>query len=201
MWITPNYQHTDFSSPLTLEDKITIFLDRTFGWQINIADQCINGQMDDEGNVVVQPIPHSGYAVLSIVLSYFEMIAKFQDGFTGTGRSGEYFRNGVHSVFESLRNNQQEMVDEVLNILYSDARCGLYHSGITDRRIILTGELTSPIGFLPDIPGLLINPHQLVPALAAHLEEYGQQLRDPENVELRENFERRFDFQVLQIGN
>jgi hypothetical protein len=84
MWITPKYQDTDFSWPLSVEDKITIFLDRTLGWQLEIANKCANGEKDAAGNVVSEGIPGSGYAVLHIVLSYFEMMPSFKTDLIGT---------------------------------------------------------------------------------------------------------------------
>ena len=45
------------------------------GWKLNIADQIINGGEEQPA------IKHSGYATLDIVFSYFEMIAKYEDGF------------------------------------------------------------------------------------------------------------------------
>jgi len=198
MWmISPNYKNTDFPLPPSLEDKITIFLDRTYGWQLDIADKCINGEADSDGNLISGPIRDSGFAVLHIILSYFEMIAKFQDGFAHNGQSIPYFKKGVLSVFGAfiLRAHPEDVVHDLLQVLYLGARCGLYHGGITDRRIVLTGEPEVPIAFDPQHRRLVINPHRLVPALKSHLEGYGRQLRDPTNTQLRENFERRFDFQ------
>lgn len=197
MWITPNYQDSDFTYPLGLDDKITIFLDGVYGWQLDIADKCINTQRDKDGNILSQPIKHSGFAVLHIVLSYFEMIAKFQDGFAATGRSRHYFSQGVLSVFPELGKHPIDIVDKLIDLLYEGGRCGLYHSGATNPHIILTKDIDAPIAFTdsPE-PKLIINPHSLVPTLKMHLAEYGRQLRDSTKTQLRENFERRFDFQA-----
>lgn len=148
MWmISPNCKNTDFPSPRRLEKKITIFLDRTYGWQLDIADKCIKGEADSDGNLISRPIRDSGLAVLYIILSYFEMIAKFQDGFAHNGKSISYFREGVLSVFSMLTAHPADVVDDLLQVLYSGARCGLYHSGITDRRIVLTGQPEVPMAF------------------------------------------------------
>lgn len=189
MWITPNYQHTDFSYPLSTEDKITIFWDRTLGWQLELANRIINGQADAE------PIPHSGYAVLQIVLSYFEMIAKFQDGYTERGRSGQYFKQGVYNVFPELQQVPEEIAERLLDVLYSGGRCGLYHAGMTDSRILLSGERQAALAFDERNNRLCINPHQLVPALVAHFQRYIDALKDSHNLELRTNFEARFDYE------
>lgn len=199
MWITPNHQDSDFTYPLSLDDKITIFLASVYGWQLDIADKCINTQEDQNGNIVSRPIKHSGFAVLHIVLSYFEMIAKFQDGFAAMGRSKHFFKQGVLSVFPTLRNHPIDIVDRLINLLYEGGRCGLYHSGATNPHIILTKDIDAPLAFAdsPE-PKLVINPHLLVPALKMHLAEYGKQLRDSTKKLLRGNFERRFDFQATQ---
>ena len=175
MWITPNFQHSDFHWPLSLDDKIEIFLDRTIGWQLGIADKIINGERDDQGNIVSRGIPHSGFAVLHIVLSYFEMIAKYQDGFAQDGKSAQYFKKGVSSVFPQIQNYPQDIVNGLLDILYRGARCGLYHSGMTDPKVMLTGDIDVAMLFDPQNQRLIINPHLLVPVLLTHLEEYGNQ--------------------------
>ncbi len=200
MWITPNYQDTDFSRPLTIDEKITIFLDRTYGWQLDIADQCINGKKGVTGESVT-PIQHSGFAVLHIVLSYFEMVAKYQDGFMTNGKSEYYFKQGVYSVFPQLKTGSSRIVDSLLDTLYFGARCGLYHGGMTDQRVIITSETAFPMVFDLAELRLKINPHFLVPALKTHLEDYGKQLQDPHNSGLRRNFEKRFDFDALNCAN
>ncbi len=195
MWITPNYQDTDFNWPLSLDDKITVFQDRTLGWQLALADRIINREICSEGAITIEPIRHSGYAILHIVLSYFEMIAKFFDGFSNRGRSEHYFREGVYSVFPILRNHPQAIVNELLSALYGGGRCGLYHGGMTDSRIILTGDLDAVVMFDSQNNKLVINPHRLVPVLIAHFRDYITQLKDQKNGQLRNNFEQRFDYE------
>ncbi len=197
MWVSPNYQETDFSWPLTTDDKIEIFLDRTYGWQLDIADQCINGKRSPEGDIIVQPIDHSGFAVLNIVLSYFEMIAKYQDGFTQHTKSEYYFKQGLYSVFPDLKKQSSTIADNLLDILYYGCRCGLYHGGMTDTSIVVTGETEFPLVFDSHELRLKINPHLLVPALKLHLAEYGAMLKDKTNTVLRQNHEKRFDFDAL----
>jgi hypothetical protein len=41
---------------------------------------------------------------------------------------------------------------------------------------------------------ILINPYHLVTALKDHLEAYKNELQNADNTSLRENFERRFDY-------
>lgn len=182
-WISPHFQYENFPSPMSLDQKIDVFEDRVKGWQLDIAQQCADH------------IHHSGFAVLDIVCSYFEMIAKFQDGFAASGKSKKYFKKGVYSVFPSLRNNPSQALDKLLIKLYEDVRCGLYHSGITGRGIALSGDFKYSIEFTSPPDTVNINPHRLVPDLSQHFQSYIDQLRNPKNQDLRKNFESRFDYQ------
>jgi len=69
--ISPKYTTLDFPNGMTIENKIDIFADRINGWQIGIAQKIIQHQ-----------IQHSGFALLHIVFSYFEMIGKYLSGFS-----------------------------------------------------------------------------------------------------------------------
>ena len=200
IWISPSYQDTDFSFPHSLDTKITLFEDRVLGWKLDIADKLINGSQEES------PIRHSGYATLDIVFSYFEMIAKYEAGFTGR-ESEKYFKQGVYSVFPEFKDtpppeqipfsplgNVVSLIDVVLGLMYEGIRCGLYHSGITNGKIFLTGEIKTPMAFDLQNQMLIINPHLLVPNLKAHLKNYVERLRDTNNTDLRTKFEARYDF-------
>ena len=75
-WIGPHFRSDFFGErypdSLSLEDKIAIFSDGVRGWQLDVADK------------VLRQDRHSGFAALSIVISYFEMIARYEGG------KGEY---------------------------------------------------------------------------------------------------------------
>jgi hypothetical protein len=206
MWISPSYQDSDFRYPLGVDDKITIFEDRVLGWKLDIADQVINGKTSTGGSEERQPVPHSGYAALDIVFSYFEMIAKYEDGYVQKRRSEKYFRRGVYSVFPQMRAHQVpanvpgvqgkvvSVIDYVLDLMYDGVRCGLYHSGATNGRVELSAGFRAPLVFDPQNISLGINPHLLVPKLRAHFIDYINRLRDENSSDLRKKFEARFDF-------
>ncbi len=196
-WITPSHQVIDFTFPLNLEDKIIVFYEQTYGWQLDIADKCINGRKDEHEQVITEGISHSGYAVLNILFSYFEMIAKYKNGFEPDGQSKHYFKIGLYDVFPPLNQYPQWIQDEAVSMLYEGVRCGLYHAGITQSEIILTETINTPIALEAPHPKFLkrlyINPYILPKCLKDHLSEYVKQLRDVSNVTLRHNFEKRFD--------
>jgi hypothetical protein len=182
MWITPYHQETDFSFPLEFDSKVQIFVEQTLGWQLNIAEE------------VIENVRHSGFAVLSIVMSYFEKIGKYRSGFADMGKSRHYFKEGAYFVFPSLRDISPDIVNKLLDAIYEGCRCGLYHSGLTNSEIIITGDFGEPIGLDPDQKKLIVNPHMLIPELKSHLKGYETQLRNPENVEIRQKFEHKFDY-------
>lgn len=186
MWITPYHEHTFFTWPLDIDSKITIFHEQTKGWQLDIADQTIDR------------IGHSGFAVLSIAFSYFEMIGKYQNGFASTGQSKKYFKEGFYSVFPELTSQPEDVADTLLNSLYESCRCGLYHRGLTKAGILLTGAIDVPITFDVAQKKVTINPKLLIANLQLHLQDYVSKLRDPLNAQLREKFEKRFDYDATQ---
>jgi hypothetical protein len=143
----------------------------------------------------LEPIKHSAFAALSIVLSYFEMIARYQNGVTHDRNAGEYFKKGVKSVFPQLNKYPSNNVEKAISYAYKGARCGFYHVGMTAPGIILTRNIDAALAFDSLNRGLAINPHLLVPFLASHFKGYVEQLRDPANTQIRNNFEKRFDYQ------
>jgi len=188
MAITWKHREGDFPRPWDLETKITIFYERVYGWQLNVADICANSE---------QTIPHSDFAVLQILLSYFETIAKYEAGFVPRrkeGKSEQFFKKGVHSVFPRLVSENPGHVEHLLDTLYSKARCGLYHSSMTGVGVAIGAIDDKAIALDSAGSVLVINTHRLPGALKQHLAEYRDKLLEPSNSELRRNFEKRFDF-------
>jgi len=136
---------------------------------------------------------------MQIMLAYFEMIAKYEDGFIPRnptqGKSAEYFKRGVKSVFPELSSHpNQADVDSFLKALYEKARCGLYHVAQSEAGIVLSGDFPSVMSFDPTQKQLYINPHQLPAKLKQHLTDYTQRLKLKQNGDLWDKFERRFDY-------
>lgn len=127
-------------------------------------------------------------------------------GFTGR-ESKKYFKQGVYSVFPEFKDalppeqiplspigNVVSLKDVVLGLMHEGIRCGRFHSGITNGKIFLTGEIKTPTTFDLQNQMLIINPHLLVPNLKTHLKNYVERLRDTNNTDLRTKFEVRYDF-------
>ena len=194
MWITWKKRQSEVPWPPRLEEEVEIFYQRALGWQLHIADLLANGGQPLGESSSVEPLRHSGFAVLQICLSYFETIGQYEQRKRTTKTSIEYFREGVRSVFPQLIALYGKHVQQLLTGLYKGARCGLYHNSMTAPGVGL-GQPSdgAPIAYDPSANRLVISPERLTTALKNHLEQYRAKLLDPENADLRLNFERRFD--------
>ena len=178
--ISPRHTTDDFPNGLRLEDKIEVFIARVEGWHLGPANEMVQKQ-----------IAHRAFAILSIITSYFEMIAKYRDGFAAEGRSGHYFKEGLREVFPTMALPANEAI---LDALYDNVRNGLYHAGMTRAGVLLTNDISHSVGFHSAAGTLVINPDILVSDLQIHFARYAAELRDPVNSGFRTNFEKRFDF-------
>ena len=195
MWITWKDQDDEIVWPITIGKKIDIFYQQALGWQLHVADLIANGGYPLGGGAKVQRIQHSGFAVLQICLSYFETIGKYQAPADGNHKKdNEYFKAGAQTVFPCIQNAPSEVRKKLLEVLWKDARCGLYHSSRTRRGVGLSqppnGEA---MAYYHDAQVLVISPERLPHALKCHLERYRTDLLDPINVDARQCFERQFD--------
>jgi len=191
MWNTWKDQDTDLVWPIPLDRKIDIFYQQIWGWQLHVADLIANGECSLEGEARVPLIPHSGFAVLQICLSYFETIGKYRALAAG---DGDQFKAGARAVLPELQNIPPKVCKKLLDTLYKGARCGLYHNSRTGRNVGLgqpsNGEA---LAYDPDAQVLIISPERLPKALKCHLERYRAELLDSVNVDVRQYFERQFD--------
>ena len=138
-WVTPKRRFKDIPKPITLDDKINVFCERINGWKIDIA----NG-LSSKGD------PNTYYAILDIILSYFEMIAKYYEGYTDTRYSKGFFKKGLRLVFSEIEDitGNAPSLNKLLETLYDGVRCGTYHMGFPDSRIFLEDGTIYPIRFL-----------------------------------------------------
>src|SRR5208282_16201 len=184
MWITWKDRDADLVWPITVEQKIEIFYQQIWGWQLHVADLIANGGSPLGGGSEVQPIRHSGFAVLQICLSYFETIGQYRA--LASGGSKKYFKAGARAVLPWPQNIPDEMREQLLDLLYRGARCGLYHNSRTCRGVGLgqppNGEA---MAYDPDAQVLVISPERLPDALKCHLKRYRTELLDPINADAR----------------
>jgi hypothetical protein len=178
--ISPIHTTDDFPAGFSLEGKIDVFSARIEGWQLGIALALEEKQ-----------IPHRGFAILHILLSLFEMIGKYREGYLGNSKSKYYFKLGAQFVFQKDLGPEQETF---LEALYKNVRSGIYHIGMTSPQVLLVDEIPGSIGFQSGTRAIAISPDKLAIDLTVRFRDYIGELRNPQNVELRLNFEKRFDY-------
>jgi len=190
MKITWNHDRSDFPDQLSLDQKVEIFYQQTWGWQLRIADLMANGGEPVGGGPRIERIAHSGFAVLQVCLSYFETIGQC----VASGGSEACFKAGVRAVFPSLASADAAVVDSRLQQMYVNARCGLYHSSRTRDGVGL-GQPPEGAALACDDSRrvLVISPERLPQALIAHLETFRTELLDPTNADGWTRFEQWFD--------
>jgi hypothetical protein len=106
----------------------------------------------------------------------------------------EVFRKAP--ISESLR-------ARIADMLYEDARCGLFHEGMLRERIYIANAAGELVVTLPRADGkfdkngpiqsVVIDPRKFYIVVERHVMEYIKSLRDPSNAELRENFKKTVD--------
>ncbi len=186
-WISPRFSAETLQGDNdTIENRIAVYEDRLRGWLVKWAEY-LNGA-PSEGR------RHAGFAVLQLALAYFEAHGVFLRGEDPPARrAAEFFRAGVLDVFPEL--DRDDHKDSILEILWKDARNGLFHNGITLKRIRMDDDPTPSRVFRyeADERVLFVCRHNLVQRVVEHLDRYVERLRDPGQVGPRRNFQKAWD--------
>ncbi|MGC4045056.1 MAG: hypothetical protein QM758_14795 [Armatimonas sp.] len=195
MMITPTKSIKDLPEQIILEDCIDIFEERIYGWHLHVAKQMLKTMTQGEETISDRTIPHSEYAVLQVVMSFFETIAKYYDGFDKTGSSRLYFRRGIRICFGSSEVPEGETADHILDCLYDRVRNPLYHA-TSAVGIEFSLAPWVVVGLVEGRNEIIINIDNFVDILVQHLRNYCKRLRNPGEIELRAKFLRRFEFDM-----
>ena len=171
--ISPQFTTKTFGPNPTLDEKILIFEDRELGWRFNIAK-------------ATEIIPDAGYAVISILFAYFEMVAQYSTGHSSEGKSGIAFRNGVRLVYST-----RTFGNDQLDTIFSRVRCGMFHDGYTKCGTVIGGGFSDSLDI--DKNTVRVNPHKLRADLYTHFTEYVAMVKDVTRTQERAKFEKIFD--------
>ncbi len=194
--ISPKHTQEQFKDGMTQDDKLDVFIESVRGWQIVPAKEML-----EKGPV------YWDFATLRVVLSYFEMIAKYRDGYVNDrgGQSPCYFKEGLKQVFPNIESWPEDAKTTLLDFVYEKGRCGLYHTAMTLSDILISRDFDFPLalaqveythddGTRETRHQVHINVRLLVAAIESHFAKLEIELRDKNNSAIRDNFEKRFDF-------
>ena|SRR2546427_8252631 len=181
-------------------DKIDVFEDQIDSWVLLHA----NALCDDKYNFRQQ----SGFAVLMLVSTYFEAMESFYAGIESKGKSKEFFRKGFLRVFSELPEilkqkryqTPQNLAEEIANEVYEQLRCGLFHEATTKSKVMIR-EDTAAVGFMVEdmtnnLGSIVIDSIKFLARVENHFHEYIGELRNPNEILLRQNFEKLFDLKM-----
>jgi hypothetical protein len=127
------------------------------------------------------PLKESGYAILSIVSSYFEMVERLSTGIASTrGQAGKVFVRGFRRVYPCC-----SWTDEQIGDVFDRIRCGMYHDGMTRKDTLVSRFY--PCGFRICGNELQTNPALVVSEIKQHFCcVFLPRLRDPCSAERRQ---------------
>lgn len=146
--------------------------------QIGIAE-LLAAEFRNEANP--SPLKESGYAILSIVACYFEMIQQFLTGQTSKDNSRKFFVAGFRQVYPDTA-----IEEMAIRLLYDWIRCGMYHDGMTRQATQLSRHFGA--GFAVQNGVIHCNPARVVEDVRMHFVAYIARLRDPASATERTHF-------------
>jgi len=174
----------------------------TFETKVAIYEGQIRGWFHDPARIIERVSNSAGFVLLLICLSYVEQHALFYKGKTSSNQSRAFFRDAFQAIFrispDATRNIDQALIDQALDHIYDQVRCGLFHVGLTRDKVRLSGDYDNPvrIDMDPESKAVLhigINPHLMLNVIEDHLSAYVCRLRNGNEQRLRENFEKAWD--------
>lgn len=160
--------------PYSIDDKIFIYKRQVEEWFLNRALSLCCGE-------------NNNFIIVMIATSYIEGVEQYRCGMESNGRSRQMFSAGIRRIF-----GLQEVVsNDQLRNLYKHLRCGLFHNGMSGDAVVLSRTMNSAIEFSPR--GTIdINPKLFLDAIVQDFNQYIIDLSNPDNTELRNNFNRMF---------
>jgi hypothetical protein len=187
-----------------IEDKIDVFEDQIDGWMLCHARALCSDQYVFRGQ--------AGIAVLTISCPYFEAIESHYVGLSSAKQSCAFFRRGFLRVFSGFEktlaqhgySSPHALAEEIADCIYEQLRCGLLHEAATKNKIVIRKD-TAPLGFMLEVGtgnvgSIVVDPCLFLNEVDAHFRSYVTQLRDPNQKDLRANFQRFFDFRINRSG-
>ena len=173
---------------------ITMRKEYTLDQKVADFEQAVQKHILGAAEILLDRDPPLNLAALRLLIGYFEPIGKYLRGYAATGSSSRYFTKGCQDVVARRFSVSTEERSKQLKGFYALARCGLAHGATLSREVVF-GVDPYAIQITADGRKIVVNPRKLREVLGADLQRYLTKIRDPSEKDLREKFERRWDFE------
>ncbi len=173
---------------------ITMRKEYTFDQKVADFERAMQKHILDAAEILLDRDPPLDLAALRLLIGYFEPIGKYLRGYAATGLSSRFFTKGCQDVVARRFSLENEENSKQLKGLYALARCGLGHGATLSREVVF-GVAPYAVQITADGRKIVVNPRKLHEVLSADLKRYLTMIRDSSEKDLRENFERRWDFE------
>ena len=187
--LTPNYDHGKLANP-SLADLIDVFEDAWTGYILAAAQVLLN-------------TPNGDIAAMILLSPYFESIEALHQGRSSDGRSAKFFVAGFLRVFDNIQGPADERdARNAAKAIYRDVRCRAVHTGFPSNKVgfhrLNQNAFLLTYRRLPDgqldtegpVQSILFNAQRIHDAVRWHLEHYVKVLRQPQESNLKDNFDR-----------
>ena len=165
-----------------------------FETRVAIYEDQVRGWFHDQARILEKCSDNAGFVLLLVALSYVEGHAIFYKGEDSRCNSRSFFRDAFKAIFR-IESEDPEIVRQVVDELYEQMRNGLFHTGMTRSKVILSGQFPDPVRFVLDqqsktVLQIQVNPHEMLNGIEDHLSHYVMRLRNPDEKLLRNNFDK-----------
>ncbi|WP_437822866.1 hypothetical protein [Tenacibaculum mesophilum] len=157
-------------SPFNIDDKIYIYEKQVKKWFLDIAD-----------NLIKYKSKNKGFIVLMICISYLEGVEQYRQGTSSNNNSFQFFKQAIHRIYPQKFTNNQ------LSSLYKEARCGLFHDGMTRSRVIINNSFQEGIQIIN--ADIKISPSKFLNDIKHDFQSYLNELKNSNNLSARNNFD------------
>ena len=188
--LTPNYDHEKLANP-NLADLIDVFEDAWKGYFLAPAQVLLN-------------TPNGDIAAMILLSPYFESIEALHQGRSSDGQSARFFVDGFLRVFDNIQGpaDERDARRNAAKAIYREVRCRAVHTGFPSNKVgrqrLNQKAFNLTYRRLPDgqldtegpVQSILFNAQRIHDAVRWHLEHYVKVLRQPQESNLKDNFDR-----------
>lgn len=143
--------------PFNIDHKIIIYERQVKEWFLNPAK-------------TLSTQKNKGFIVLMVCLSYLEGVEQYRQGLSSERQSSAFFVSSLQRIYPN------RFTDIQLRSLYKQARCGLFHNGMVQGKVIINNSFRHSLEFISDVD-IKISPSKLVRDIENDFNAYLNELR------------------------